>query len=281
MSHWIPYEFSSFLALSLSAFSAFYVASTSYATARRNGPRPARTLKLVPTLLLVRHGRTTANTGGLLAGRTPGVVLDEYGEKQADELAERLAELPLRKVVSSPLERTVATATPLSERGGTSRVPRPPVTLDDRLLECDYGSWTNRKISELTKEPMWKVVQGHPSGAIFPGGETLSGVQARALSAIREHDRQVAAAYGPNAIWVAVSHGDVIKSILADALAMHLDSFQRIVVDPCSVSVVRYTDLRPFVLSTNGNGAGLHSLVPSTRKRRKPSSDAVVGGGAG
>ena len=94
-------------------------------------------------------------------------------------------------------------------------------------------------------------------------------------------------ATGPDAIWVAVSHGDVIKAILADALGTHLDSFQRIVVDPCSVSVVRYTATRPFVVRSNDSGADLRPLVPPAKGRRRrstraaPSSDAGVGGGAG
>jgi len=236
----------------------------------------------VPTVLLVRHGRTAANSGGVLAGRSPGVDLDDHGRSQAVALAERLDALPLVRVVSSPLERTVATAAALVARGGTRSVPRPPVVLDDRLLECDYGDWTGRKLSSLTKEPMWQTVQGRPSAAVFPGGEGLADVQRRAVQAVAEHDAAVEAEHGPHALWVAVSHGDVIKAVLADALGLHLDGFQRIVVDPCSVSVVRYTPLRPFVLASNGDGAGLAALVvPRRRRRTKPSSDAAIGGGAG
>lgn len=234
----------------------------------------------MPTVLLVRHGRTAANAGGVLAGRSPGVLLDDHGTQQAAALAERLAGLRLRRIVASPLERTTQTAQALAAVGGTRRAPRPPVTFDDRLLECDYGDWTNRPLTELAKEPMWKTVQAHPSAAVFPAGETLAAVQSRAVDAIRDHDRQVAAEFGPNALWVAVSHGDVIKAILADALGMHLDQFQRIVVDTCSVSVVRYTDLRPFVVVSNGRGEGLEALV-ERKKKVKPSSDAAVGGGAG
>ena len=234
----------------------------------------------MPTVLLIRHGRTAANAGGMLAGRTPGVLLDEHGTGQAHALAERLAPLRLRAIVASPLERTTQTAQALAAAGGTRRHPRPEVTFDDRLLECDYGDWTNRPLAELAKEPMWKTVQAHPSAAVFPGGETLAAVQCRAVDAIRDLDRRVAADFGPNAIWAAVSHGDVIKAILADALGMHLDQFQRIVVDTCSVSVVRYTQLRPFVVVSNGRGDGLEALTHK-RKKAEPSSDAAVGGGAG
>jgi broad specificity phosphatase PhoE len=119
----------------------------------------------------------------------------------------------------------------------------------------------------------------------FPGGESLRAVQARAVDAARETNALVGAEHGDDAVWVAVSHGDVIKALLADALGMHLDEFQRIVVDPASVSVVRYTDLRPFVLRVNDTGGDLGALAPAPKRRRhsraKAGSDAVVGGGAG
>ncbi|MEJ5915600.1 MSMEG_4193 family putative phosphomutase [Pseudokineococcus sp. 1T1Z-3] len=236
----------------------------------------------MPTLLLVRHGRTAANATGVLAGRSPGVDLDESGRAQAAALAERLAAVPLAAVVASPLQRTVATAQALLAAGGTARRPRPALVEEPRLLECDYGAWTGRALKELAREPHWKVVQGHPSAAQFPGGESLRDVQSRALAAVREHDARVEAEHGADAVWVAVSHGDVIKAVLADALGQHLDSFQRIVVDPASVSVVRYTPLRPFVVRTNDTGGDLSGLVPPPRRRRRAaSSDADVGGGGG
>lgn len=235
----------------------------------------------MPTVLLVRHGRTAANRSGILAGRTPGVDLDEEGRRQAADLAARMASLPVVRIVASPLERTMQTAAALAGTGGTDEVPRPPVVTDDRLLECDYGDWTNRPLKDLVGEPMWKVVQAHPSAAVFPGGEGLAQVSSRAVEAVREHDTAVRDQFGPNALWVAVSHGDVLKAILADALGCHLDTFQRIVVDPCSVSVVGYTETRPFVHRTNDRSGDLTSFVPTTPDRREPTSDAAVGGGAG
>lgn len=239
----------------------------------------------MPTVLLVRHGRTAANAGGVLAGRTPGVHLDDTGREQAAALAARLAPLPLVALVSSPLDRCVETAAVVAATGGTPSVPRPEVVVDDRLLECDYGDWRGRKLSELAKEPLWKVVQAHPSAVRFPGGETMRGMQQRVVDAVRDVDARVAAEHGDDALWAAFSHGDPIAAFLADALGTHLDSFQRIVVDPCSVSVVRFTPLRPFVLRSNDTGGDLGRLVPQPpkrrRKARRASSDAVVGGGAG
>lgn len=236
----------------------------------------------MPILLLVRHGRTAANASGLLAGRGAGVVLDETGREQAATLAATLAPLPLVRVVASPMERTVETASALLGTGGTRKVPRPALLEDPQLLECDYGEWTGQPIKDLVRHPLWKTVQAQPSAVVFPGGESMLTMQNRSVEAIRRHDREVAELHGPHAVWAAVSHGDIIKSVLADALGSHLDVFQRIVVDPCSVSVIRYGDTRPFVLAMNGRGEGLESLaVPPRRRRRTPSSDAVVGGGAG
>lgn len=236
----------------------------------------------MPTVLLVRHGRTTANADGTLAGRTPGIGLDDTGRDQARALADRMATLPLREVLSSPLERCVRTAESIVATGGTRAVPRPDLRVDERLAECDYGQWTGRSLRELAKDPMWPVVQAHPSAAVFPGGESMRAMQHRAVDAVREADARVEAEYGPDAVWVAVSHGDVIKAVLADALGAHLDAFQRVAVDPCSVSAVRYTPLRPFVLRLNDTG-DLGSLVPPRRRRRRSrrESEAAVGGGAG
>jgi probable phosphomutase (TIGR03848 family) len=230
----------------------------------------------VCTVILLRHGRSTANTAGVLAGRTPGVVLDEHGRAQAQALVERLAHLPLAAVVSSPLQRCRETVDPLAQARELG------VTLDDRFIEMDYGEWTGRQLRKLAKEPLWKVVQAHPSAAVFPGGEGLAAMQARAVAAVREWDAKLAAEHGPQALWLVCTHGDIIKAVLADALGVHLDGFQRIVASPCSVSAVTYTETRPFVQRVNDCGDDLGSLVPPKRRRqRRPSSDATPGGATG
>jgi probable phosphomutase (TIGR03848 family) len=229
------------------------------------------------TVILVRHGRTTANVQNVLAGRAAGVELDALGREQAARTAERLAVVPLVGVVMSPLERCRQTA-----RAILDRRPAPPTTgaamleqIDDALTECDYGDWQGRALSELAREKLWSVVQSQPSAATFPGGESLAAMQARSVAAIRHHDALFEAEHGPGAVWVAVSHGDVIKSILADALGMHLDLFQRINVGPASVSIVRYGAARPDVVATNTDSGDLSWL------RAPAPTDASVGGGAG
>ena len=224
------------------------------------------------TVILVRHGRTTANASGVLAGRTPGTLLDEIGQGQASRTGERLAVVPLVGVVSSPLERCRQTSQAILDHQTGS----PTELVDEGITECDYGEWQGRPLAELSKEKLWSVVQTQPSAAVFPGGESLATMQARAVAAIRRHDAAFEAEHGPGAVWMAVSHGDIIKSILADALGMHLDLFQRINVNPASVSIVRYTATRPDVVATNTDAGDLSWLrtAPTT-------GDAPVGGGAG
>jgi probable phosphomutase (TIGR03848 family) len=228
------------------------------------------------TVILVRHGRTTANATGLLAGRAAGVNLDEIGRDQAALTGDRLAAVPVVGLVSSPLERCRQTAQFILDRqAGT---PYAPVDIhsDSCLTECDYGQWQGRALSDLATEDLWPVVQSQPSAVTFPGGESLAAMQARSVAAIRRHDAAFEAEYGSGAVWVAVSHGDIIKSILADALGMHLDLFQRITVGPASVSIVRYGTSRPNVFATNTDAGDLSWLAASVH-----SDDAPVGGGAG
>ncbi|MGH3492245.1 MAG: MSMEG_4193 family putative phosphomutase [Sciscionella sp.] len=229
------------------------------------------------TAILLRHGRSTANAEGILAGRLPGIPLDETGRGQAAEVAGRLAALPIRAVISSPLERCLQTARAVAK----AQVGQCPVRREQRLVECGYGEWTGRQLHGLARERLWKVVQSYPSGVAFPDGESMRQMAARATDAVRDWDARISAEYGEDAIWVAVTHGDIVKAVLADALGAHLDVFQRIVVEPASVSVVRYAPGRPFVLRLNEHG-DLAGLRPhAARRRRSVSGDAVVGGETG
>jgi len=226
------------------------------------------------TVILLRHGRSTSNVAHTLAGRSPGVELDEKGQIQARGVVERLGAVTVQAIVTSPLLRCEQTAAPLAAALNLTPI------VEDRLAEVDYGQWTGRQIAELLSEPLWKVVQQQPSAARFPDGEGLAEVQARAVAAVREHDRRLSEEHGGDCVWVACTHGDVIKSVLADALGTHLDAFQRIVADPASMSVVRYTEVRPFVVHMNHTGPDLSSAL-SARPPEKPAggaSDATVGG---
>src|SRR5207248_1069908 len=165
------------------------------------------------------------------------------------------------------------TVGPLADKLGLEPDP------DDRLIEVDYGEWTGRALSDLVHEPLWKVVQGHASGAVFPGGEGLAQVQHRAVAAIREHDRRFAEQHGRDTLWVACTHGDVIKAILADAFGIHLDGFQRLMVEPASISIVRYTPTAPYVWRVNDTGTDLSALSAPAEQRAH--AGAVPGGEVG
>ena len=229
------------------------------------------------TVLLVRHG-LTATTGHVLTGWTPGIPLDDRGQAQAAALAARLAPLPLDAIVSSPLERCQQTAAAIAAtRDGQQ------VITEDRVGECRYGDWTGQPLKKLMREQLWRVVQAHPSAVTFPGpgGESMPDMQHRAVAAVRDWNARL----GKNATYLICSHGDVIKAIVADSLGLHLDQCQRIQADPCSLTVIRYTPLRPFLVRMNDRGGGVDDLMPRAdghaRDRGAAQSDAAVGGGSG
>ena len=227
------------------------------------------------TVLLVRHG-LTATTGHVLTGWTPGIPLDDRGQAQAVALAARLAPLPLDAIVSSPLERCQQTAAAIvATRDGQQ------VITEDRVGECRYGDWTGQPLKKLAREQLWRVVQAHPSAVTFPGpdGESMPDMQHRAVAAVRDWNARL----GKDATYLICSHGDVIKAIVADSLGLHLDQCQRIQADPCSLTVIRYTPLRPFLVRMNDRGGGVDDLMPRAdgHARGAAHSDAAVGGGSG
>ena len=223
-------------------------------------------------VLLVRHG-LTAGTGHVLTGRTPGIPLDDRGREQAAALAARLAEVRLDAIVTSPLERCRQTAEAIAAARGGEPLP---VKEDEQFAEVNYGDWTGQPLKRLAKDPLWRVVQAHPSAVRFPGedAESLLEVQHRAVQAVREWNARL----GKDAVYLICSHGDVIKSVIADSLGLHLDLSQRIQVDPCSLSVIRYTPLRPFLVRMNDTGRTAAGLANGQQPRQ---GDAAIGGGAG
>jgi probable phosphomutase (TIGR03848 family) len=230
----------------------------------------------VALVLVARHGLTAA-TGTALTGRTPGIPLDDRGRAQAAALAQRIAAVRLDAIVSSPMERCVQTAEAIAAARSGARVD-----IDDRLTECGYGDWTGQPLRKLTRDPLWRVVQAHPSAVTFPGpdGESIADIQCRAVAAIRDWNARL----GRKAVYLVCSHADVIKAILADNLGLHLDLYQRIIIDPCSLSVIRYTPLRPFVERMNDTAGSVSSLIRAERGgragRAKELSESIVGGGA-
>jgi len=221
-------------------------------------------------ILLIRHAHSVANERGILAGRTDGVFLTAKGESQAAELAKRLSGSKISKVHTSPLERCHLTINPLLK--SIPAKDRPKIHINEDLSEVDYGKWTGKKLTSLYREKLWKIVQNRPSAMYFPDGEGLAQMQVRAMRAVH-------AAAAEGGLQVIVSHGDVIKSIVAAVLGTHLDNFQKIVIDPASITVLDFDgqDFRILTLNNTANPIGEYAQASGKKRAAK----ALLGGGAG
>lgn len=211
--------------------------------------------------ILIRHGHSTANAAGVLTGRLPGVLLTETGEQQALELAAAFNGIEPTSVSVSPLERTQQTARLIF--GDRPYIP------EIAIIECDYGKWSGRDLKELAEDPLWQSVQHEPSNVRFPEGESLQEMGSRSIGAVR-------ARAASDGIHVFISHGDIIKAVISDASGAHFDEFQRIVVDPCSISIVNYgSHVRLLAVNVpiSGAAAALAGLTSTER--------GTVGGGGG
>ena len=212
------------------------------------------------TIVLVRHGENDWSKKNKLAGRIPGVHLNEVGHQQAHAVAQRLAALPIKAVYSSPITRCVETAAYIADTHSLT------IHHVSELVEVDYGEWEGRKIKKLAKLPLWRAVQFFPSRARFPQGEALRDVQHRAIRAIEEiagrHEKEIV---------VIVSHADLIRLVLAHYLGVHIDSFQRLVIAPASASIISlHPEGMVRVLRVNDDGP-LHPPSEDEKKDKKKS----------
>jgi probable phosphomutase (TIGR03848 family) len=229
-------------------------------------------------IVLLRHAHSVANAKAILAGRTPGVKLSEQGLKESQEVAKRLQGVEFSAIRISPLERCAQTVEPLIaqlEQEGKKVASLPKIAIEEDLVEVDYGKWTGRKLSSLSKEKDWKIVQNKPSAMYFPEGEGLLQVQARGMRALN------AIAHSPGqGTKLLVSHGDVIKAIVAGVIGTHLDHFQKIIIDPASISVLDFTGKDYRILTLNNTSSEIKSFL-SVSGTKKQSARALLGGGAG
>jgi len=222
----------------------------------------------VTTVILLRHAHSVANEKGVLAGRTSGVALSKKGIEQAENLKKRLGNLLPNSIRVSPIERCLQTIQPwLSEQG----ISRKQIHMDNGISEVDYGDWTGKKLSFLALKKQWRVVQKTPSKMIFPRGEALIDVQKRAMKSLMK-----AIEKSPGGVVLLVSHGDVIKSIVAEALELELDKFQKIVIDPSSISVLDFSKGKFRILHLNDSSTCFEYLGKKSRSMK-----SVVGGGSG
>jgi probable phosphoglycerate mutase len=222
-------------------------------------------------VVLIRHAHSQANLKGVLSGRRPNVHLSKEGIEQSKDLARRLGDFIPHEIRISPMERCLETITPWLEQKSNSKRVKPKPIFDGGLTEVDYGDWSGKKLSVLSRNKLWTVVQNTPSQMYFPKGEGILQMQSRALHAIHKSIDKKA-----KRPLVIVSHGDVIKSIIASALGMHLDEFQRIIIDPSSISVLDFSMEKPRVLLLNDVRAVVTDLL--TGKTRNAN---LLGGGGG
>ena len=232
------------------------------------------------TCLLLRHGQSQANLDGVLAGHLDSTLTDE-GLSQARRVADALREVPVRQIVTSPLVRCRATA---AEVAAAHPHAGAPVT-EERLVEVRYGSWTGRRLGDLAQEDLWRTIQATPSKVTFPPDdehphEAMVDLSARAWAAWRDWDERVTREHGEHAVWLLVSHGDVIKAVLARALGLKLDAFQSIVVDPASVSILHRHGERTAVSGLNLRDDAFTRLARAPAEEALPSAGIVGGGNA-
>jgi probable phosphomutase (TIGR03848 family) len=226
-------------------------------------------------IVLLRHAHSSANAKAILAGRAPGVDLSDRGRKEAQDVAKRLREINFSLIRVSPMERCAQTIEPLLAQLSKSLEAKPIVEVESDLVEVDYGKWTGRKLSILSRDKAWKVVQNTPSAMYFPGGEGLLDVQARAMRALNS-----AANTPGKGAKLLVSHGDVIKSIVASVLGTHLDHFQKIVIDPASLTVLDFNGVDYRVLTLNSTTAPISAFLKEEVSKKKGVT-ALLGGGSG
>jgi len=226
-------------------------------------------------IVLLRHAHSSANAKAILAGRAPGVDLSDRGRKESQDVAKRLKEINFSLIRVSPMERCAQTIEPLLAQLSKGSGAKPIIEVEKDLVEVDYGKWTGRKLAILSRDKAWKVVQNNPSAMYFPGGEGLLDVQARAMRAV--NNAANTPGRGPKLL---VSHGDVIKSIVASVLGAHLDHFQKIVIDPASITVLDFNGVDFRVLTLNSTTAPITAFLKEESSKKKGVS-ALLGGGSG
>ena len=219
-------------------------------------------------LVFIRHAHSTANDAGILSGQLPGVSLSKKGMKQAENLVERIGACAFDSARVSPLQRCEETIAPWLNSRYSKGLKS--YQIEDALIEMDYGSWSGRKLSSLSREKMWKEIQNRPSTVQFPDGERMRSMQKRALSSVSDAINQK-----KNGTHLFVSHGDVLKAIVASLLKIKLDDFQSLVIDPASITVIDFDGSKSRLLAFNDS----HSpLAPMTTMEK--STKALLGGGS-
>ena len=219
-------------------------------------------------LVFLRHAHSVANESGILSGQLPGITLSKKGKGQALHLVERIGSSSFDSIRVSPMQRCEETIAPWIKSAYSGGLKG--YQIDEKLIEVDYGSWSGRKLSRLSREKLWKTIQEKPSAVQFPDGEKMKAMQKRAMHSIEE-----ALIEKKNGTHLFVSHGDVLKAVVAGLMKIKLDDFQSLVIDPASITVIDYDGTKSRLLAFNDSSS---KIAPLTQMEK--STKALLGGGA-
>ena len=220
-------------------------------------------------IILLRHAHSIANESGILAGQLPGISLSKKGSQQAIDLVDRIGKVSFDSIRMSPMQRCQETLAPWLESAHSNGLKK--FILDEKLIEMNYGSWSGKKLSSLAKQPLWKIIQKTPSKVEFPQGERMTAMQKRAVASVEE-----AVLEKSKGTHLFVSHGDVIKAMVASLLKMKLDNFQSLVIDPASITMLEYDGQSARLILFNDNLTHLEGSLSGSRPKKM-----LLGGGAG
>ena len=220
-------------------------------------------------IILLRHAHSIANESGILAGQLPGISLSKKGSQQAIDLVDRIGKVSFDSIRMSPMQRCQETLAPWLESSHSNGLKR--FILDEKLIEMNYGSWSGKKLNSLAKQPLWKIIQKTPSKVEFPQGERMTAMQKRAVASVEE-----AVLERSKGTHLFVSHGDVIKAMVASLLKMKLDNFQSLVIDPASITMLEYDGDSARLILFNDNLTHLEGALSGARPKKM-----LLGGGAG
>ena len=220
-------------------------------------------------IILLRHAHSIANESGILAGQLPGISLSNKGSQQAIDLVDRIGKVSFDSIRMSPMQRCQETLAPWLESSHSNGLKK--FILDEKLIEMNYGSWSGKKLNSLAKQPLWKIIQKTPSKVEFPQGERMTAMQKRAVASVEE-----AVIEKSKGTHLFVSHGDVIKAMVASLLKMKLDNFQSLVIDPASITMLEYDGDSARLILFNDNLTHLEGSLSGARPKKM-----LLGGGAG